>query len=105
LKIFSLSKYTSHIQVLPFTLFFFAVSISGNIVLLTDKPSQLTVTWNTVDNPKSSIVEYGFHEESLNLSATGSIQEFVDGGQAKRKLYIHKIKLAKLSPGRKYCNI
>jgi Purple acid Phosphatase, N-terminal domain len=89
-------------SIYAFLLFF--VSISGNIVL-TDKPSQLTITWNTVDNPKSSIVEYGFHEESLNLSATGSIQEFVDGGQAKRKLYIHKIKLAKLSPGRKYCNI
>ena len=85
-----------------FLLFF---SISCNVVLLTDKPSQLTVTWNTVDNPKSSIVEYGFHEESLNLSATGNILEFVDGGKAKRKQYIHKIKLANLSPGKKYCNI
>ena len=105
LKIFSLSKYTSHIQVLPSTLFYFFFSISCNVVLLTDKPSQLTVTWNTVDNPKSSIVEYGFHEESLNLSATGNILEFVDGGKAKRKQYIHKIKLANLSPGKKYCNI
>lgn len=58
--------------------------------------SEIVVTWTTYTNTNESIVEYGIG--GLILSAVGTRQLFVDGGNAHKKMYIHKVRLTDLTP-------
>ena len=61
----------------------------------------MIVTWTTFDQTNTSTVEYGVG--SLNLKAIGSSTIFTDGGKEKRKMYIHRVTITGLTPGKSYC--
>lgn len=63
-------------------------------------PSEMMVTWTTFDPTNTSTVEYG--KVDLNRSKTGHATKFVDGGSAKRVLYMHRVLLTDLKPGEDY---
>jgi hypothetical protein len=48
----------------------------------------------------ASIVEYG--EKSLSMTAKGNEDVFVDGGNEKRIMFIHRVTITGLIPGKKY---
>ena len=60
------------------------------------------VTWTTFNSTADSIVNYG--EGVLNMTATGTQTDFVDGGNERRHLFIHRVLLKDLVPGRNYGN-
>lgn len=57
--------------------------------------SEIVVTWTTYTDTNESVVEYGIG--GLILNAVGTRQLFVDGGNAHRKMYIHKVRLTDLT--------
>ncbi|XP_054162251.1 acid phosphatase type 7-like [Oppia nitens] len=63
--------------------------------------TQMMVTWVTMHHitghPR---VEYGV--EDLDMKAFGGTTRFVDGGQEKRHLYIHRVLITDLKPSHKY---
>lgn len=61
------------------------------------------ITWSTRNDTEESIVEYGIG--GLVLSAEGNSTLFVDGGQEKRKQYIHRVLLRNLTTDSKYSKI
>ena len=64
----------------------------------------MVVTWVTLSTlNESSIVEYG--RTSLSSVAKGTRTKFVDGGKEKRVIYMHRVTLTGLSPGKKYCEL
>ncbi|KFM71094.1 Iron/zinc purple acid phosphatase-like protein, partial [Stegodyphus mimosarum] len=63
-------------------------------------PSEMVVTWVTLDPTNISTVEYGFNK--LNLHKIGSMTKFVDGGPNSRVIYIHRVLLTDLKPGSEY---
>lgn len=67
-------------------------------------PSEMVVTWLTVDATNTSVVEYGSVKDNFRLdrNQTGSSELFVDGGSEKRRMYIHRVLLTKLTPGEGY---
>ncbi|XP_069500332.1 acid phosphatase type 7 isoform X3 [Ambystoma mexicanum] len=69
-------------------------------------PTCMTVTWTTF-SPTSSVVKFSRvpGPETFSDSATGDTTTFVDGGSLKRKLYIHRVTLARLEPGQQYVYI
>ena len=64
------------------------------------KPSQMIVTWATINETSTSLVEYGI--QGLDQQASGIQYPFVDGGPEKRRIFIHKVTLKDLKPGVKY---
>jgi len=60
----------------------------------------MTVTWTTFNSTKTSTVWYG--KTSLNMSSTGTSSLFIDGGNEKRHMYIHRVTLSGLEPDSKY---
>lgn len=60
----------------------------------------MVVTWVTMQSTDTSMVEYGVKE--LNKTAKGHEDVFIDGGREKRLMYIHRVTISGLSPGRKY---
>ncbi|XP_071441921.1 acid phosphatase type 7 [Hetaerina americana] len=65
-----------------------------------DKPSEMYVTWSTLNDTEVSVVEYGIG--GLIKRAINIPKLFIDGGPEKRRQYIHKVKLEELQPGTKY---
>jgi len=63
----------------------------------------MVVTWVTMQSTDTSMVEYGVKE--LNKTAKGHEDVFIDGGREKRLMYIHRVTISGLSPGRKYCEL
>lgn len=63
-------------------------------------PSEMMITWVTLDPTNTSTVEYGFSK--LNMRKTGNVTKFVDGGINSRVLYIHRVLLTNLIPGSSY---
>lgn len=60
----------------------------------------MVVTWVTFDKANTSTVEYG--KRKLDSIATGASSLFVDGGNEKRSMFIHRVKLRNLIPGGSY---
>ena len=63
-------------------------------------PTDMVVTWVTMQSTIVSIVEYGI--DDLNKTAKGYEDVFVDGGGEKRMMYIHRVTVTGLRPGQKY---
>jgi len=68
--------------------------------ILSDNIHDIIVTWSTKNDTKESIVEYGIG--GFILRAEGNSTLFVDGGEKKRKQYIHRVWLKNLTPNSKY---
>lgn len=66
----------------------------------TENIRDIVVTWTTKNDTKDSIVEYGIG--GFILTARGKSSLFIDGGNEKRKQYIHRVLLKDLTPGSKY---
>lgn len=67
---------------------------------LGDEENEMVVTWSTLDDPGESIVEYGIN--GFALTATGKSELFIDGGNEKHSLFIHKVVLKDLEPESKF---
>lgn len=66
------------------------------------EPGSMVVTWTTL-NKTESVVEYGLMGGRLfDMSAKGDATLFVDPGEEKRKMYIHRVTLTGLKPAAMY---
>jgi hypothetical protein len=63
----------------------------------------MIITWVTLDHINETLVEYG--TGLINEVAIGTNQIFVDGGDERRKLTIHRVVLQNLLPGTYYSTI
>ena len=63
-------------------------------------PTRMVVTWVTQDATNSSVCEFG--PVNLDTVAKGTQTMFQDGGDQHRKLYIHRVTLEQLAPGKMY---
>lgn len=71
---------------------------------LADSPTEMVVTWSTVDRPPSpAAVEYGIAKFDEFRVQNGSTTHFVDDGFKRVGQYIHRIRLTNLVPGQSYC--
>jgi len=61
----------------------------------------MVVTWVTLQSTSTSIVEYGV--KNLNKTAKGDEDVFIDSGNERRTIYIHRVTVTGLLPGQKYC--
>ncbi|KAK5604223.1 Acid phosphatase type 7 [Crenichthys baileyi] len=65
-------------------------------------PGSMVVTWTTFNKTESK-VEYGFEGGRLfEMSAKGDATVFVDSGEEKRKMFIHRVTLTGLKPAATY---
>ncbi|XP_064622970.1 acid phosphatase type 7-like isoform X1 [Lineus longissimus] len=64
-------------------------------------PTQMTFTWVTFDNTSVAIVQYGV-KSFEDYTAKGIIEKFVDGGAAKRVIYMYRVNATMLTPGQTY---
>ena len=55
------------------------------------------------DTKMHSVVVYGTSSKHWMSTALGSVLEFIDGGPARRRQYIHRVQLTGLLAGKKYC--
>lgn len=57
----------------------------------TDDVNEIVVTWSTMDDvgEDGSIVEYGIN--GFALTAFGTSEKFVDGGDEQHTQYIHRV--------------
>lgn len=58
------------------------------------------VTWATLNSTGDAIVQFG--QGRTSQSANGSESLFVDGGSEKRHIYMHRVLLTGLVPGKNY---
>lgn len=62
----------------------------------------MEVTWTTFDKTQST-VEYSLHNAPLfEMTARGNTTLFVDSGQEKRWMFIHRVTLTDLKPAATY---
>ena len=66
-------------------------------------PSQMIVTWVTLDYVNVSAVEYGIN--NIKNVAVGTSEIFVDGGSEHRQLNIHRVILTNLLPNQTYSKL
>lgn len=65
-----------------------------------DNPTQMTITWVTPNEVNESLCAYGY--SNVQMLERGRPSVFVDGGSQKRNIFIHRITLNLLMPGKKY---
>ncbi|XP_064621991.1 acid phosphatase type 7-like [Lineus longissimus] len=63
-------------------------------------PTVMTVTWVTFSDTPVSIAEYG--EAMLSKVAKGVSDKFIDGGAMKRIIFMHRVNMTGLTPGKQY---
>ena len=68
--------------------------------MFSDDSTEMVVTWVTLSQTNSTVVEYG--PKDLSMYVKGTEEVFVDGGTEKRKIYIHRAKMINLTPGNPY---
>ena len=61
----------------------------------------MVVTWVTQTATNTSVVEYG--QLDLSMVAKGKEELFTDGGSEARKIYMHRVVMTGLKPGKPYC--
>ncbi|KAK7103367.1 hypothetical protein V1264_018281 [Littorina saxatilis] len=61
------------------------------------------VTWVTQDYTSGSTAWYG--QDGLEQRADGTVTKFVDGGALHRTMYMHRVKMTGLQPGKRYVYI
>ena len=60
------------------------------------------MTWTTFNKTESK-VEYGlFRGQLFQMTAEGTATLFVDSGEERRKMYIHRVSLTDLKPAAAY---
>ncbi|CAG7837424.1 unnamed protein product [Allacma fusca] len=64
-------------------------------------PTEMVVTWSTIDDPGSTSVEFGIEKIAENR-VNGTATLFEDHGELKLKQYIHRVILRELQPGQNY---
>lgn len=62
------------------------------------------ITWSTLSDPESSIVEYGTNVLS-ERRVNGTRSNFTDAGPYQLTQIIHRVKLVDLEPGQQYSKI
>ena len=73
------------------------------IVNLSGDPTEMMITWVTMGKAVKSVVEYWErYKPPLNKRAYGSVTEYETCSWKKRIIYIHRVKLEGLVPGRGY---
>jgi hypothetical protein len=60
------------------------------------------VTWSTW-NATDTVVHFGVTPNNLTLEVSGSSFIFEDGGEEKKKQFIHTATMKHLSPNTEYC--
>lgn len=71
-------------------------------LFFTGAPGSMVVTWTTFNKTESK-VEYGLLGGRLfDMIAKGDVTLFVDSGEEKRKMYIHRVTLTDLKPAASY---
>lgn len=76
--------------------------MSNNWPFFTGVPGSMVVTWTTFNKTESK-VEYSLLGGRLfDMTAKGDATLFVDSGEEKRKMYIHRVKLTGLKPATAY---
>jgi len=68
--------------------------------MFVENPTDMVVTWVTMQSTSASIVEYGV--KTLSQTAKGYADVFIDGGSEKRMIFIHRVTITGLIPGQKY---
>ncbi len=63
----------------------------------------MIVTWLTFDLTKTSTVWYGI--DKLDSETHGTVHKFIDGGDEKRHMFIHRVTLKGLKPGQTYSKL
>ena len=67
-----------------------------------DDPGQMFVVWSTGNSTDNSTVLYRMVGAAKYMPANGYSRKFTDLGAERRTQYIHRVKLAGLTPGQKY---
>ncbi|CAG2120724.1 unnamed protein product, partial [Medioppia subpectinata] len=65
-------------------------------------PTEMVVTWVTMDSTPETTVEFGQSPTGLNTITQGYATRFTDGGSEKRVMYIHRVVLKGLKPDEQY---
>jgi len=78
-----------------------AVALTRITNVSVESPTEMVVTWVTLQSTGTSIVEYGVRD--LNKTAKGYEDVFIDSGNERRTIYIHRVTVTGLHPGQKYC--
>lgn len=63
-------------------------------------PTQMMITWLTINSTNQSIVEYGLNR--FDQVEFGKETKFIDGGSEKRIMYVHRVLLKSLQPDTTY---
>jgi len=61
--------------------------------------TEMVVTWVTM-SVCNSTVEYGL--QTIDIESQGTMTKFMDGGDEKRVIYIHRATMTRLKPGQRY---
>ena len=65
-----------------------------------EQQNEFVVTWTTFDQAKTSTCNYGIN--AMDQVAHGKDHKFVDGGNEKRHMYIHRVYLKGLKANTSY---
>jgi hypothetical protein len=76
--------------------------LNGQHFAIADE-TQMIVTWLTFDLTKTSTVWYGI--DKLDNVTHGTVHKFIDGGDEKRHMFIHRVTLKGLKPGQTYSKL
>lgn len=63
-------------------------------------PTQMVVTWVTLESTNGSVVEYGL--DAMDQITWHGEETFTDGGSQKRTITMHRVVMKNLKPGTKY---
>lgn len=70
---------------------------------LGDSISEISITWLTFDDTKSSFVEFGITMPPFTKKVQSKISRFIDGGHKRSIRYIHRATIKGIKPGQRYC--